>query len=192
MPTARTTRHYTATTLAIAAAIVLAGCDGSTQAVRPDPTTPGVTGGPTSGTPSGSPTAPADQRAAVEAAYREFWRVGQSFDRDYPQPQWRGVLSRVAADPVLSRALSGARLQRQNGTVLYGQVVLRPRVVSVGPQGRARVSDCQDTSRTGQADAKSGKHRTVGVPRSPVNATLVRGVDGHWRVSDVEYTGGWC
>ncbi len=130
--------------------------------------------------------------AAVEAAYREFWAVGQTFDRDYPPGRWRQVLARVATDPILSRALSGARLQREHGVVLYGEVILRLRVVSVLPGGAARVADCQDTSRTGQADAKTGKRRTVGVPRTPVSASLVRGADGRWRVSDVKYIGGGC
>jgi hypothetical protein len=131
-------------------------------------------------------------RAAVLAAYQEFWRVGRTFDRDYPPAQWRAVLSQVATDPVLSRAVSGAQLQRQNGTVLYGQVIPHPTVTSLDPAGQARVSDCQDASHAGQADAKTGKPKTVGVAHSPVRAILLRGTDGRWRVSDVEYVGGRC
>jgi len=174
----------------VASAIMLAGCDGSSQ---PPVATATHAASPSSSSETGTPSSTvADQRAAVEAAYREFWAVGQSFDRDYPPNRWREVLARVATDPVLSRALAGARLQREHGIVLYGRVILRPTVVSVSADGRARVSDCQDTSRTGQADARTGKRRTVGVPRAPVKAALARGADGRWRVSDLNYVGGGC
>ena len=192
MLTARTIGRRAVGLIAVAATLLLTGCSQPTQGVQPTPgrqTSDTTASSSSSGTPSSTA---ADARAAVEAAYRRFWAVGQTFDHDYPPSQWREVLARVATDPLLSRALSGARLQRGHGIVLYGQVILRPTVVSVSPDGRARVSDCQDTSRTGQADAKTGRRRTVGVPRTPVRATLVRGRDGQWRVSDVDYVGGRC
>ncbi len=190
---ARATRRVTVTVLAVLAVFAVAACDGAESPGMPS--TPSATSAPptvSSRTSTTQSEQAAQERAAVEASYRNFWRVGQSFDRDYPPGEWRTVLGRVATDPVLSRALSGAQLQRQNGIVLYGQVGLRPTVRSIDPEGRAEVSDCQDTSRTGQADAKTGARRTVGVPRAPVTATLLRGVDGRWRVSDTRYTGGRC
>jgi hypothetical protein len=191
-PAARRPVHLAGlSVVVVATAVLLASCDGARS--QPGAASANATGGTgsRSGPGGGPPSSTADRRAAVEAVYREFWRVGRTFDRDYPPDQWRAVLSRVAVDPLLSRALSGARLQRQNGTVLYGQVIPRPTVVSVS-RGEARVADCQDASHAGQADAKTGKPRTVGVARSPVKASLILGDDGRWRVSDVDYLGGRC
>jgi len=58
--------------------------------------------------------------------------------------------------------------------------------------GRATVTDCQDASHAGQADARTGKPRSVGVARTWVDATLVLGGDGVWRVSEINYPGSRC
>lgn len=57
---------------------------------------------------------------------------------------------------------------------------------------RAVVTDCQDASHSGQADATSGEPRTVGVARNLTAGTLERGPDGTWRVTRIDYPGGGC
>jgi hypothetical protein len=131
-------------------------------------------------------------RAAVEAAYREYWRLAAVFDSRYPESRWRAVLAVVAADPLLSRAVSSARVQHDNGVRVYGQVVPRPTVAPVNGRGQATVRDCADGSHAGQADAATGRRRTVGAARLRVLATVVRGGDGRWRVSDLRFPGGSC
>jgi len=190
VPTARTTRHYTATVLAVAAAITVAGCDGSTQAAGPQPTTRSSGASPTSAAASAPSTAPVDERAAVEAAYRRFWAVSWDVDKQ-PTSRWRAVLATVSVDPILTRLYAGTKAHQQAGIRLYGQVRARPTVRRV-TGSRATVGDCQDASQAGQADARTGKPETVGVARSPVEATMLRGADGRWRVSDVRYMGGSC
>jgi hypothetical protein len=128
----------------------------------------------------------------VVAAYRGYWRLAAVFDSRYPQVRWRTVLSAVAVDPLLSRAVSAARVQHTNGIAVYGQVVPRPTVLAVNGRPRATVRDCADGSHAGQADAATGRHRTVGAARLPVVATVVRGRDGRWRVSDLSFPGGRC
>lgn len=146
---------------------------------------------PSSVVPTATATTPArDERAAVEADYRRFWSVSWNVDKQ-PPARWRPVLAGVSVDPVLTRLLAGTKAQREAGIRLYGQVVARPAVTRIA-QGRAEIKDCQDASNAGQADAASGKRRTVGVARTPVTAFLVRGSDGVWRVSDVRYPGGSC
>jgi len=127
----------------------------------------------------------------VEAAYRRFWSVSDSFERS-PISAWRGLLAQVAADPQLGLILANARQQRRNGLIIYGHVVPRPAVLPINGADQARVTDCQDASKSGQADLKTGRPRTVGIPRNPVTAALVRGVDGRWRVSLITYPGGTC
>src|SRR5205823_5802612 len=120
-----------------------------------------------------------------------FWPVAWNIDKS-PQARQRSLLAAVAADPVLTRLLSTARIQTRQGITRYGAVI--PRIVSVrfaGPD-RASLVDCQDASHAGQADRRTGRAKTVGVARSPVDAELVRAGDGTWRVADVRYTGGSC
>jgi hypothetical protein len=128
----------------------------------------------------------------VEGVYRRYWQVEAIFDSRYPQQKWRSVLSAVATEPLLTREVSSARIQHEHGIAVYGQVAPRPTVLPVNGRAQATVRDCADGSHAGQADAVTGKHRTVGVARLPVVATVVRGADGRWRVSDVTFPGGRC
>ena len=174
------------------ALLALAACDGSSSS-----SAPGATGGSspitrTSSVPAGGNPSPAVPDAvAVEAAYRAFWPVLATFARQ-PEARWRGILGQVAVDPQLGLTIALSREQRRNGVTVYGQP--RPRVpaVRVGAGGTALVQDCADFSATGQADARTGQRKTVGIPRNPVRVSLREGADGRWRVSEVQYPGGRC
>jgi hypothetical protein len=110
-----------------------------------------------------------------------------------PESQWREVLGRVAVDPQLSFAIAATKQQRRNGITVYGQAIPRaPKVTFGSGNARATVRDCADFSRTGQADARTKKPRTVGVARTPLTTVLVKGADGRWRVSQVTFLGGSC
>lgn len=78
------------------------------------------------------------------------------------------------------------------GTVFYGQDRPRPVVAQLSaPQGLAVIRDCQDSSRSGNADRTTGKRLTVGVARHLVIATM-HAVDGTWRVAFVTYKQAKC
>jgi hypothetical protein len=128
----------------------------------------------------------------VETAYRRFWLIEAVFDSRYPQSRWASVLAQVAVDPILTRLVDGAVVQHRNGVRVYGQVLPRPTIPAVNGARSVTITDCQDDSHTGQADAVTGEPRSVGIARTPVTAKLVRSADGAWRVSDVRYTGGRC
>ena len=159
------------------------GPSASASSPRPAPTS--------GGSPAAGRTEAAD-RLAIETAYRDFLRIGQTFDQQYPESRWKAVLGQVATEPQLSLTLISARAQKRNSIKLYGEVVPRPKVLPVAGASRATVQDCQDTSHTGQADAKTGQRRTVGIPRNPAVATLELGADTRWRVSKITYPGGSC
>lgn len=172
------------------ALVLIASCR-SAPSSPPSPTsasgvaTTGVARTTVSSTPDGA------DRAAVEAAYRGFWPVVASFAQ-LPDSRWQAALGQVATARQSALTISLTRTQRRNGIAVYGQPVPRaPQAVFSGP-GRAMVRDCADFSRTGQADAGTGRPKTVGVARNPVRVTLVRGSDGRWRVDEVEYPGGTC
>jgi hypothetical protein len=128
--------------------------------------------------------------AAIRAAYDEYWRVEHTV-LQLPESQWPATIGKVAAEPQLSRVVDGLRSLRSQSITLYGSVTSRVSSVDIAGS-RATLRDCQDASKAGQADATSGKPKTVGVARSPIEATLERGTDGSWRVTGVTYPGGTC
>lgn len=145
--------------------------------------------------PSSSPTSAASpsptDTAAVLEVYGVFWPVLTTFDRRYPEGQWRVVLGRFSVDPQLSQAIAVAKEQRRNGITLYGQPRPRTPQTRINSKAKATLTDCVDFSRSGQADAKTGQRKTVGLARTRVTLTLSKGPDG-WRVSAVAFPGGNC
>jgi hypothetical protein len=172
-----------------AAALVIAGCHRSPAAGEATPH------GQTSTTPTSSSTSAGASevagRAAVEGAYQRFWTVSWRIDGQPPE-RWRSVLAAVATEPVLTRLVERTGLQVRDGITRYGRVIPHVTAVSIDAAGRATVRDCQDAHAAGQADRRTGGRKTVGVARSPVVGTLVRGSDGLWRVADIRYIGGGC
>ena len=174
-----------------AVAILVGACSGNDPAPSPT-TTPSAAARRATPTVGASPSVPTSTDVAqVEAVYRRYWTVGRYFDQQYRQADWRRVLSSVAADPLLSLVLAQAATQKRSGIKLYGQVVVHPTVVKQSGE-QMLVKDCQDASHAGQADASTGKPRTVGVARNPVTATVRRGSDGHWRLTALTFPGGAC
>lgn len=130
-----------------------------------------------------------DERARVTAAYQRFWATTWALG-SRPAEEWEPQLQRLTVDPQRTLLLTGYRTLHDNNFMLYGEVV--PRVSTVEITGdQARVVDCQDASRSGQADARTGQRKNVGVPRNPVTARLVRD-GGDWKVAEIQYPGGTC
>jgi hypothetical protein len=176
----------------VSVALMVVSCTGSSpSAAGPTGTDPAVTGTSSPTTPASPSSTAAADRAAVEAAYRGFWPVVATF-AESPESQWRAVLGRVAVDPQLSFAIAVTRTQRGNGITVYGQATPRAPKATLSGGQRAVVRDCADFSRTGQADARTGHPRTVGVARTPLSVTLLKGAGGRWRVSQVTFLGGRC
>ncbi len=174
----------------LAAALALTGCHSSppSRDASPIPPTTETAAAPV------PPVASAEglDRTAVETAYHRYWVVSRIFDQQYPLSQWRQVLGQVAMDPHLGLVLARASQQRRDGIKLYGQVVPHPTVLPINGADQARIRDCQDASHAGQADARTGRARTVGIARNPVVAVLRRGNDGSWRVYSIDFPGGTC
>jgi len=177
-----------ATAAALAVAGGTAACSSSTAPPAGRSTSGAGTGPPTTSRPA--PSAPADIPAA-ESAYRRFLDVNASFAR-LPESRWRAELGRVAADPQLGFAIAVSRQQRRNGITLYGQAKPRAPKVTLRGGRQATLRDCVDFSRAGQADAQTGRPKTVGIARTPLEVTLIKGSDNKWRVSVVEFPDGKC
>jgi hypothetical protein len=181
----RTQRRIFSLTVAVAASMMSAGCSGGADAPAASTSTAPISA------PSASPKSPsaADDRAAVETAYRDFWsRLDQAPTQQ--ESQWRASLNEVAVDPQLATIIQAITYQSAIGVTAYGTEAAH--VMSVELSGsQATLKDCQDASHSGQADAKTGKPKTVGVPKNPITATLIR-TDGSWKVSLITYPGGSC
>jgi hypothetical protein len=173
----------TGRTIAVLAAVIViaAACGGTstaklTSSDRPTPT-------PTSA--SGH-----TDTAEIERAYVEFWDAVNAVAHQDPS-QWPDTLGAVATDPELNAMLNNLKTLRSRSLTVYGTT--REHVTKIDVTGvRAVLTDCQDASESGQADVNTGQHKTVGIPRNPITADLVRSADGRWRVSDVSYPGGGC
>ncbi|MBK0870207.1 hypothetical protein INP57_25685 [Saccharopolyspora sp. HNM0986] len=129
------------------------------------------------------------EQARVAESYERFWRVSQAVPH-HPVEQQRPELASVATESLTNTMLGNLEQQRTRRITLYGHI--RPRISEVRIEGsRAVVTDCQDASRSGQADA-SGQPRTVGLARNPVSSTLHHDADGQWRMVRIDYPGGSC
>ncbi len=167
--------------------LLMVSCSADTGQVSPSsPNLSAPSAPPQSASSSGQ-----DERAAVESAYSAFWSRTLRTD-DEPEETWRAAMAAVAVDPQLTTTLNAMRRQKQAGINVYGDVTARIQSVRIDGAS-AMVSDCQDASRTGQADAATGDPKTVGVSRNPVSADLRRdSTDGRWRVAKVAFPGGTC
>jgi hypothetical protein len=181
---------------AVAAALLTAGGVATAWPRGGDlPGPAGTTSGaaPSSPAPQATASSSADRenadRAAVEAAWVDFWDVYIGVEaQKYPREQWPTLVGAVAVDPTYSQVLTeGARFQAA-GISAYGSVVSHPYWTQpIGGKPAARMWDCMDQSRYGSMSVKTGRKRSVGVARDKTRATLVRGADGRWRVKLIEY-----
>ena len=126
----------------------------------------------------------ADDRDAASDGYRRFWVVAYTLDA-HPVTEWSSRLGTVATEPLLPKLLDALRAQRASGIREYGRVL--PRLVTVEIQGDvATIFDCQDASGAGEAQTDTGLPKTVGNARTPIAASMRRGPDGEWRVSEAK------
>ncbi|MET9259598.1 hypothetical protein [Amycolatopsis sp. NPDC004079] len=173
--------------LAAAVAMLVAGCSGGAA-----PTTTSSSNMPAPSQPPSAPTSSEpDQRQAVEAAYTQFWPRSLAIPST-PEATWQAAMAKLAVDPQLSTTLAGMRRNKQVGVKPYGDVTTHISSVEVHG-GKATVIDCQDGSRSGQADAATGDRKTVGTPQIPIHARMSRDAsDGQWKVAELAYPGGPC
>ncbi len=169
----------------VLAAGALMGCSGGNTSSPPS--SPNLS----APSPPSSTSSSVDERQAVVTAYTQFWpRSVDAVER--PESSWRRALAGIAAEPQLSTMVDAMQRQKAAGIATYGEVAVRISSVEVSGS-TANVVDCQDGSHTGQADARTGAKKTVGVARMPVRAALIRdAADGKWKVSRIEFPGGAC
>ena len=156
------------------------GCNGNSKGVGIKPPT-------TSPTPTVTATATRSVQDAILTQYRAFWAKLTPISR-MPAADRRAALAMFTVDPELKSLLAGMAATDAKGQVFYGADLPRAASASVSPDGsRAVVDDCQDSSRAGNADRRSGQKLTVGVARNHVVTTMSRSGDV-WKVYFVSHT----
>ncbi|MEV4390558.1 hypothetical protein [Nonomuraea sp. NPDC049607] len=141
----------------------------------------------TAALPSAAPTPtpqPTRGKDAILAIYRELYRVGPQAERALAE-QRRAILEPVVTQPLLDTMLKGIEALRARGRVTYGYPILHTFDVQI--RGTSAVlHDCQDGSKGGQADYRTGKHLTHGMPGTHMIAAFAKEADGGWRVAKVD------
>lgn len=129
----------------------------------------------------------AAERAAIEAQWTKFWRTYVDIVRT-PAAERADALDSVSVEPTKSRVLKDASDLESQGLDNYGDVVLNLYSIDILNDGAsAVVQDCQDQSGFGSVFVGSGKKRTVGIDHNHMQAGLIRGSDGIWRVQTLQY-----
>jgi hypothetical protein len=118
------------------------------------------------------------------AVYREMYRAGQRAERAAPNER-KAILERVAAPPLLSTMVEGIAALRAKGRVTYGFPSIHAFDVRISGD-RASLHDCQDGRTGGQADDRTGKRLTHGMPGTHMVAALSKETYGVWRVVKVD------
>ncbi|WP_203883445.1 hypothetical protein [Planotetraspora kaengkrachanensis] len=127
---------------------------------------------------------------AVVAVYRDLYPAGQRAEQTPPEER-RAILEDVATQPLLDRMLRGIAALRVTRRVTWGTPVIHAFDVEI-KDDRATLHDCQDGTKSGQADDKTGERLTHGKSGTHLIATLQTGEDGVWRVSKVEQVKAPC
>lgn len=157
----------------------------STSSALPSPSSRRVTSA--DATTSNVSSREAAERAAIESQWKKFWRIYVDIVRT-PSDQREQVLDSVSIDPTKSRVLKDASDLEGEGLDNYGDVILNVYQIDLLNDGDAAVlQDCQDQSGFGSLYVESGRKRTVGVPQNHMQAGLIRGDDGVWRVQTLQY-----
>ena len=134
-----------------------------------------------------SATQDESDRAAIEAQWRNFWSVYTGIIRT-PADQRAVRLDAVSVEPAKSKILEAASRLESEGLDYYGDVILKPYAIDIDSErGLAVIQDCQDQSGYGSVFVQSGEKRTVGVADNNTQAGFIRGIDGIWRVQNIQY-----
>jgi len=156
---------------------------------RPSVSTNSMTATAPSTTPSSDRES--EDRSAVEQTYVHFWRTVDTIQTSgIPQSQWPAELQKVAVDPIYMQSLNSLVGMLKFGKRFYGATVVRPAdwsIKSIGGTASAVFKVCLDTSHEGAMRISDGAHLSVGKPRVATQNYAVRGGDGVWRISQVEY-----
>jgi hypothetical protein len=143
-------------------------------------------GGPAPGGDKPKPPAAAAADQQILAQYRKLWTQTIPAATAAKAGARRSILAVTMADPALSDAVKGYEQLDRKGQRYYGrEIPLRQSVSVSGKTGVVR--GCLDSSRSGAADASTGRKLNRGVSTNPVTVTFQQATNGVWRASGFKW-----
>lgn len=129
----------------------------------------------------------AADRMAIEAVWTKYWITVKGLLK-VPAGDRLNVIRTVAVPSQAAGVLSQAAKEEAAGHAEYGSIVHRPYwSTPVGGKSTAVMNDCMNDYNAGTLDVKTGKKLQAGVYRDNTQATFMKGSDGLWRVSKIEF-----
>jgi hypothetical protein len=168
-------------------AAVLAACTGSSGS-QPSPITASAGSSQEEQHPPSTVVTESSDQDRVLERYGEFF-VALPKASLMPEPRRNEVLAQYCGAGVQHRRQVSELTGRIRQSA-YGQPTLTPRITDLG-SNTAVIRDCQDTSKSGIQDVKTGDKETKGVPQTLV-VTDLRRVDGLWKITKIDYRGPKC
>lgn len=141
---------------------------------------------PSRAAPASAARTPATPEAAAAQAYTEYWPVSVRAAK-LPRDRARPLLEQHLTGEAMKQELAGAAEWQRKHFEPWGHAIVH--VMTVEVKGRiARLTECQDASRAGVANARTHQliPGTVGSRRVHIRAELHQGADGQWRLSQKE------
>lgn len=139
---------------ALALILALAACGSSGTHTQDPPTVSSSKSNASDSSASPSPStavtsskrSEAADRAAVEAAWSDYWRVYDTLMRQ-PETTWSATVSKVAVDPMYSELIKADKAFVAAGIGAYGHRIIHPYWTQpVAGKTQATLMDCQDES----------------------------------------------
>ncbi|RAY12965.1 hypothetical protein DPM19_23465 [Actinomadura craniellae] len=137
-----------------------------------------------------SATPPKPDADAVRDAYQRFVALLDRADT-LPAGNRTQQLSRYMTNPQLSQVLDRIKALHAKKLTSYGASVVHIKDVKVEGDN-ATVHDCQNSWNSGLMNATTRKKVNRGVKEENVEAFLIKGTDGRWRVRKYVVLGEGC
>jgi hypothetical protein len=161
--------------------LIAGGCGGGHRdATLPTTSAPGAPS--VSSSPTSAEASPTSAEAAIRQSYTQYWAVLPQAEHADSESQRHQLLADYATDPQLGIALRGIDDLHGKDLTSAGHVVVHIEKVQVSTD-KATLWDCQDATKALIQKRSTGKTISRGVPNDHLRATLTRGSDGRWRIS---------
>lgn len=162
---------------ALSMSIALAACTPASEQTAPSPLKSQLP-------PVPKPSAAAVEKAVAQA-YETYWERIFPASRETPE-RARVLLSPFATGVYLDNVVENIRSAQAKQQHPWGHVVIHLTKITVKGH-EATVVDCQDTSKAGMADSRTGRLIPGSIAKqvAHIHARLERGSDAQWRVNQL-------
>jgi hypothetical protein len=119
--------------------------------------------------------------SAIAQSYTRYWAVLPQAEHATGEATRRHMLAPYLAEPLLTRVLAHIDKLHAKSATTAGYIVVHIQRVQV-IRSQATILDCQDSTHAITKNVKTGRIAKKGILHDPVEALLVHGPDGRWRI----------